>query len=856
MDGQPPHPPAPWPAGRSGGGRRPPRRRRGRRHVRRRERSRPTDPSTEYVVAATRPRRPAASSPRPTSRRRRSTSRPRRPPLLHRDPSSLVGTITLGPVLEGELLQASAIGEPVADGVPTWRVVARRGRPRRRPPRRRPRRRPTRPTAATDASTHLVVSTRRASSPCPPARDDVVAEAGEVQRAPRGGRPRRGASSSSTRSTPARSRLVAVTGADRRWPRRRHLPADARRPTPHRGRRLMAGDRYVAPRAGARALRLVHRGRPVGDGRLDPARVREVHRRRGAAAGSASAGRSPRCWSTPPPARSTATCSTSRAPTASPWSSSTTGAPAATGGRSAPPPCCTRASIGEELLDALGRSRPHDRRRRPRSPTGEPDDRAAAARGWARSSPSPGRAAPARRPWRWRSAQGLADDDGHHGQVLARRPAASTPTRPCSTTPATSCPGVQELVDAHRSGRPGPTGDPAPHLRRRQPAATACCSACGATGTGRRCGPAASRPRSPGCSAPSGSSSPTSTPTSRARPSAARSRSRSATCWPARVGGPRRRGRGRSALPGSRASTAWSAWSTPARAHGVDPRAHPRRGQPRRPAPAKGRAELSPRASPTSPRPRRRSRRSSDRVHVARPAWPRRPAPRRRPPAAVAHRPACRRRASRPRPDAGGRADAGPVTRCRVAPGSLGAWSEEEPDEPVSVPRDAEVSPLVEIERAVLDRAKGVALDMGETRRRRAAPRADRGRGGPLVGRPQAGAARRSTWPTPRSSSSGRTATSAATARSTPLLDDDDVWEIMINAPDEIFVKRHSGHSGYHDEVFHDDDHVDPDPHQGPRRRVDARTASSTRPRGCRTPSSTTAPGCTSCTATSPAAAT
>jgi pilus assembly protein CpaF len=40
------------------------------------------------------------------------------------------------------------------------------------------------------------------------------------------------------------------------------------------------------------------------------------------------------------------------------------------------------------------------------------------------------------------------------------------------------------------------------------------------------------------------------------------------------------------------------------------------------------------------------------------------------------------------------------------------------------------------------------------------------------------------------------------------LLDDDDVWEIMINAPDQIFVKRHRGPSGYHHEVFHDDEHV------------------------------------------------
>lgn len=40
------------------------------------------------------------------------------------------------------------------------------------------------------------------------------------------------------------------------------------------------------------------------------------------------------------------------------------------------------------------------------------------------------------------------------------------------------------------------------------------------------------------------------------------------------------------------------------------------------------------------------------------------------------------------------------------------------------------------------------------------------------------------------------------------LLADEDVWEIMINGPDAIFVRRHLGESGYHDEVFHDDDHV------------------------------------------------
>lgn len=40
------------------------------------------------------------------------------------------------------------------------------------------------------------------------------------------------------------------------------------------------------------------------------------------------------------------------------------------------------------------------------------------------------------------------------------------------------------------------------------------------------------------------------------------------------------------------------------------------------------------------------------------------------------------------------------------------------------------------------------------------------------------------------------------------LLADDDVWEIMVNAPDEIFVKRHAGVNGYHHDAFHDDEHV------------------------------------------------
>ncbi len=40
------------------------------------------------------------------------------------------------------------------------------------------------------------------------------------------------------------------------------------------------------------------------------------------------------------------------------------------------------------------------------------------------------------------------------------------------------------------------------------------------------------------------------------------------------------------------------------------------------------------------------------------------------------------------------------------------------------------------------------------------------------------------------------------------LLDDDTVFEIMVNGPYAIFVKRHDGTAGFHHEVFHDDDHV------------------------------------------------
>jgi pilus assembly protein CpaF len=116
-------------------------------------------------------------------------------------------------------------------------------------------------------------------------------------------------------------------------------------------------------------------------------------------------------------------------------------------------------------------------------------------------------------------------------------------------------------------------------------------------------------------------------------------------------------------------------------------------------------------------------------------------------------------------------------------------------------------SPLFEIERIVQHRATTLALDVdsteGEQRLRALIDEVvrewsddhRRGRNAHDLGDP------------------GRVAVRAFRnlARYGPLselLDDDDVWEIMVNAPDAIFVKRHSGGSGYHHEVFHDDDHV------------------------------------------------
>ena len=118
-----------------------------------------------------------------------------------------------------------------------------------------------------------------------------------------------------------------------------------------------------------------------------------------------------------------------------------------------------------------------------------------------------------------------------------------------------------------------------------------------------------------------------------------------------------------------------------------------------------------------------------------------------------------------------------------------------------------EVSPLEEVERIVLDRAKDLALDMarpdGPARLRvliddevaRWAIDHKRGVRDVDLADPVALAERAHR-------------NLCGYGPLAPLLADDDVWEVMVNAPDQIFVKRHRGMSGYHDEVFHDDAHV------------------------------------------------
>ena len=118
-----------------------------------------------------------------------------------------------------------------------------------------------------------------------------------------------------------------------------------------------------------------------------------------------------------------------------------------------------------------------------------------------------------------------------------------------------------------------------------------------------------------------------------------------------------------------------------------------------------------------------------------------------------------------------------------------------------------EPTPLLELERAVQERAKAIALDM-DTAAGRTGLRAliddelarwdddvRRGRRTLAIADPLAVAER--AW-----------RDLAGHGPLEGLLDDPDVWEIEINSPSEVFVKRHDGPSGYHHEAFHDDDHV------------------------------------------------
>jgi pilus assembly protein CpaF len=119
----------------------------------------------------------------------------------------------------------------------------------------------------------------------------------------------------------------------------------------------------------------------------------------------------------------------------------------------------------------------------------------------------------------------------------------------------------------------------------------------------------------------------------------------------------------------------------------------------------------------------------------------------------------------------------------------------------------AAISPLAEIERTVLARAKERALDMGAVGGR-ASLRALIDEEVRRWGEDYKRGLRSFDIADPTVVAERACRNLAGYGPLEPLLADDDVWEIMINAPDAIFVKRHTGPSGYHSEIFHDDDHV------------------------------------------------
>jgi pilus assembly protein CpaF len=120
---------------------------------------------------------------------------------------------------------------------------------------------------------------------------------------------------------------------------------------------------------------------------------------------------------------------------------------------------------------------------------------------------------------------------------------------------------------------------------------------------------------------------------------------------------------------------------------------------------------------------------------------------------------------------------------------------------------EAWVSPLVEVERAVQERAKATSLDLaadGGAEQLRALIEDEVARWSDDYKR----GLRDFDLADPSMVVERAYHNLAGYGPLEPLLADDDVWEIMVNGPDAIFVRRHRGQSGYHDEVFHDDDHV------------------------------------------------
>ncbi|MEX2328735.1 MAG: ATPase, T2SS/T4P/T4SS family [Nitriliruptoraceae bacterium] len=123
---------------------------------------------------------------------------------------------------------------------------------------------------------------------------------------------------------------------------------------------------------------------------------------------------------------------------------------------------------------------------------------------------------------------------------------------------------------------------------------------------------------------------------------------------------------------------------------------------------------------------------------------------------------------------------------------------------------EIEVSPLAEIEHAVLERARDENLDMdgdgdGAAARLRALIDEEVGR----WDRDADAGLRPFPLADPGGLAERAERNLAGHGPLADLLEDDDVWEVMINAPDQIFVRRHQGPSGYHDEVFNDGAHLE-----------------------------------------------